>query len=221
MHQDRDGSGDEYPERQIADTLVDVGIGLAGSIIPGGGALGPLIETTHARRLEVFQRRIAARVRELEQHESGFLLERATNRDQAAQEEILSTYSMIVRLVQEAMDEDKRAALAAAMASTLLWPDSAVDAERRFFLRCLSDFEAIHIGLLSRAKQGVASARELLNADGQLGETAKVAWQELYDRRMVSRDLSGMSGMMSSDGMRSDSTKLQGGRFLEFIGKSH
>ena len=221
MDHGEDEAGDEYPERRIADSLVEVGIGLAGSIIPGGGALGPMIQTTHARRLEVFHKRIAARVRELEQHESGFLSERATNGDQAAQEEILSTYSMIVRLVQEAMDEDKRAALAAAMASTLLWPDSAEDAERRFFLRCLSDFDVIHINLLVRAKQGVASVRELLHENGELGETAKAAWKELHDRRMVNRDLSGMSGMMTSEGMRSDSTESQGARFLGFIGKTH
>ena len=127
--------------------------------------------------------------------------------DEGAREAILSTYATITRLVQEATDEEKRQALAAGMASSLLWPADAEDVERRYFLRCLSDFEAIHMHLLAVAKQGQAVVAPILDASGPLSENAQAAWSELNDRGMV------------HPGLENSWTTPLGTRFLHFIGR--
>ena len=212
-------SGNEYPERRAGDTAVEMAKGLVGSVFPGAAALAALIETAHSRRMATFHRQMVGRVRALEENTAGSLLERAMDGDQSAQEELLSTYSTITRLVQEAMDEEKREALAAAMASSLLWSTHAADVERHYFLRCLSDFEAIHINLMTRARQGVRGVKEVLNAEDSLGQTAKAAWQELSERRMVNRGLDSINIMMTDSGMIADAITPQGARFLQFIGR--
>ena len=207
---------DEYPERRLVDTAADLAKALAGSTFPGGSALSTLIQTSHARRLAAFHRRTADRLQALEETAASTLLQRAIDGDEDAREEILSTYATITRLVQEAMDEEKRQALADAMASSLMWPAGA-EVERRYFLRCLSEFETIHIDLIGRAKQGVGAVRDLVNAPGILGENAKAAWKELHDRGMVNTD--SVNVMMTASGTEADRTTPLGTRFLEFIGQ--
>ena len=115
------------------------------------------------------------------------------------------------------MDEEKRQSLAAAMANSLLWPADAEEIERRQFLRYLAEFEAIHIKLLVRTRQGLDGVRELTNTTGALGENAKAAWKELYGRRMVVRGE--VNIMMTPEGTSADQTTPLGSRFLQFIGR--
>lgn len=207
---------DEYPERRLVDAAADLARALAGSTFPGGGALSTLIQTSHSRRLAAFHRRTADRLQALEKATASTLLQRAIDGDEDAREEVLSTYATISRLVQEAMDEDKRQALADAMASSLMSPPGT-EVERRYFLRCLSEFETIHIALITRAKQGVGAVRDLVNARGILGENAKAAWKELNDRGMV--NIESVNIMMTASGTAADRTTPLGTRFLEFIGQ--
>ena len=144
------------------------------------------------------------------------LLQRATDGDEDAQEAILSTYATIARLVQEAMDEERRQCLAAAMANSLLWPADGEEVERRQFLRYLAEFEGIHTKLLAQAKRGLMGVRKLTNAKGSLGENAKAAWQELYGRRMVAMEEVNVT--MTPEGTSADQTTPLGSRFLQFIG---
>ena len=208
---------DEFPLPHTGDVLVEVTKSLVGAAFPGASALATLIRTQHARRLEAFHRRTAERLRALEKNNASYLLKSAIEGNQEATDEILSTYSVIARLVQEAMEQEKREALAAAMASTLLWPTDAGDIERRYFLRCLSDFEAIHINLIARARRGLHPVKELVNASGSLGETAKAAWKELNDRGLVNRE--SVNVFMTDSGMNADAATAQGVRFLKFIGQ--
>ena len=114
------------------------------------------------------------------------------------------------------MDEEKREFLAAAMASTLLWPDDAEGLERRYFLRCLSDFEPIHVRLLDRARKGLVPVRELVDEEGVRGEIAQSAWAELFQNKMVS--IESVGGMMTESGIAADRTTARGMRFLWFVG---
>ena len=210
---------DKYPERHPVDTAADIAKGIASSAFPGAAALTTLIQTSHSRRLAAFHRRTAERLRALEDGSTSTLLQRAVEGNKNAREEIFSTYATITRLVQEAMDEEKRQALAAGMAASLLWPAEAEDLERRYFLRCLSEFEAIHMTLIVRARQGVAGVRDLVNAEGSLGENAKAAWKELNDRGMV--NMESVNVMMTPSGTSADRTTPLGARFLRFIGREY
>ncbi|MDE0055377.1 MAG: hypothetical protein OXT64_14150 [Gammaproteobacteria bacterium] len=207
---------DEYPVRRPVDAVADMAKALAGSTFPGGSALATLIRTSHDRRLEAFHRRTLNRLQTLEETNASTLLQRAKDGDEDATEEVLSTYATISRLVQEAMGESKRQALAAAMASSLMSPDGA-EVERRYFLRCLSEFDTIHIDLIACAKQGVGAVRDVVNAHGILGENAKAAWKELNDRGMV--NIESVNTMMTASGTGADRTTPLGTRFLEFIGR--
>ena len=209
----------QYPEAGAADFLVEVAKNLAGSAFPGASNLATLIRTQHSRRLEAFHRRMAERLDGLENNNVSCLLKLALEGNQEAKDQILSTYSLIARLVQEAMESEKREALAAAMASTLLWPEHALEIERRYFLRCLSDFEAIHINLIARARGGVRPVQELVNASGSLGDTAKAAWKELNSKGLVNRE--SVNVFMTESGMTADATTAQGARFLRFIGQEN
>ena len=208
---------DDFPKPQIADTAVEMAKGLVGSAFPGASALAALIQTSHSRRVTAFHRRTAERVRVLEKTSTSTLLQQALEGNEDAKEEILSTYATIARLLQEAMDDEKREALSSAMASSLLWPIDAENIERRYFLRCLDQFEAIHLNLLARARHGVVEVRDLATASGPLGENANVAWKELNSRGMVNTDSVG--GMMTASGAAADRTTPLGARFLRFIGR--
>lgn len=208
----------QYPERHAFDTVADIAKALVGSAVPGGNALATLIRTSHSRRLEVFHRRTAERLDTLEQLAASTLLQRAMEGDEDAMEEILSTYATITRLVNESMDDEKRQALASAMASSLISPDGQ-EIERRHFLRYLADFETIHIHLIVRAKQGVRSVRELVGEPGMLGDNAKAALREVNDRGLVDLDPQSVNTMMTASGMAADRTTPLGNRFLRFIGR--
>ncbi len=207
---------DEYPERRPIDTAADMAKAFAGSMFPGAGALTTLIQTSYSRRIAAFHRRTAERIQAIEEAASNTLWHRANSGDEDAKEEILSTYATISRLVQEAMDEEKRQALADAMASSLLWP-AGEEVERRYFLRCLAEFDTIHIELIVRATQGVNLVRDLVNATGILGENAKAAWKELNDRGMV--NMESVGGLMTANGMAADRSTPLGTRFLRFVGR--
>ena len=206
---------DQYPERRAIDTVADMAKAFIGSAVPGAGALATLIRSSHVRRLEEFHRRTADRLDALEQITASTLLRRATEGDEAAKEEIFSTYATISRLIQESMDDEKRKALASAMASSLLSPDGQ-EIERRYFLLCLADFETIHIYLLVRAAQGVGSVRALVNAPGMLGDNSKAALTEINDRGFVELDRQSVNTMMTPTGMAQDRTTPLGKRFLSF-----
>ena len=218
---DKDNSLDEYLTPSLADHAVELVKGVAGSLvpIPGGSSLAALIRTSHSRKLETFHRRVVDRVKELEEVDSRCLLKRAVDGDQDAQDEITSILSTVMRLVDEARNEEKREILAAAMVSTLTWTGDANDLERHYFLQRLSDFEAIHIQLLDRARNGVVPVRELVNEEGVRGEIAQSAWDELYRSKMVNSDSVG--GMMTESGMKADRTTPRGMRFLKFVGARH
>ena len=212
----QDNDDNEYPEKRPLDSALELAKDVAGSLFPGTPAITALIKTAHSRRLEEFHRRTAQRLDALEQSNVTTLLDRAIGGDHEAKEEVLSTYATISRLVSEAMDEDKRMALAAAMASSLQWPaEEGAAAERRLFVRCLTEFETIHVVLISRAKSGVQAIKDLYNASGILGETAKTAWQDLNARGMVNIDSPNV--VMTNSGMNADRTTLRGQRFLQFI----
>ena len=198
---------DDYPEPRPLDTALEMVKGLAGSAFPGAGALTRLIQTSHSRRLDAFHRRTAERLRSLENAYASSLFHRAMDGDEYARDAILSTYATVTRLLQEAMDEEKRQALAAGMASSLMWPADAEDVERRYFLRCLSEFEVVHMHLLALAQQGGDAVIPFLNAPGPLGENAQAAWSELNDRGMVNPTLA-----------NSWTTPL-GTRYLQFIAR--
>ena len=209
---------DQYPERRTIDTVADMARALVGSTVPGAATLATLIRSSHVRRLEEFHRRTADRLNALEQTTASTLLQRATEGDEDAKEEIFSTYATISRLIQESMDDEKRKALASAMASSLLSPDGQ-EIERRHFLRCLADFETIHIHLIECTAQGVQSVRELVNDPGTLGDNAKAALREINDRGFVQLDHQTVSTMMTPTGMSQDRTTPLGKRFLRFIGQ--
>ena len=213
-----DDTFDQYPERKLVDVVADLAKALAGSAIPGAGGLASLIQTSHARRLAEFHRRTANRIQALEETAASTLLNRAMEGDEDAREEILSIYATISRLVQEAMDEQKRQALADAMASSLLSP-TGEEIERRYFLRCLADFETIHIQLISSAAGGVGAVSDLVNAPDILGDNAKAALKEVNDRGMVSMDVQTVNTIMTSSGMAADRRTPLGVRFLRFIGQ--
>ena len=214
---------DQYPERRVSDTVADMAKALFGSAVRGAGALAAAIQASHARRLEAFHRRTGDRVHALEQTTAPTLLQRATDGDEDAREESLSTYTKISRLVQESMDNEKREALAMAMASSLMSPEGQ-EVERRHFLRCLADFETIHIQLIVRAGQRVRAVRELVlptvvKDPRMLGDNAKPALLKINDRGLVNVDLQSVNTMMTSSGMTDDRRTLMGTRFLAFIGR--
>lgn len=211
---------DAYPEAGLGDAALDVFKGIA-SALPGGGALAALIKTEHSRRVEAFHRRTSKRVNALEKRSASTLLQRAVNGDQAAKDELLSTYATIHRLVLETLEQEKMEALASALAHSIMWSEEDGAAmERRHFLRCVADFDAVHIDLLSRARAGVQAVKPLVKASGASGETAQTAWKELHDRGMVSIDDSGMNFMMTAHGMSEDRTTSKGARFLSFVGQA-
>ena len=205
----------EYPEVSVGDTAVELIKGAFSSVVPGGFVLSQFIETERSRRMKAFLLNIQDRLSSVEQADPSCLLSKAQTGDQDARDRILSTYVVITRMVQEAMDEEKRKALAGAMASTLLWEEKAEEMERRYFLRCLTNFEAIHLELLARSREGLVSVKELYNADGMLGDAAKTAWRELYEREMVNTD--SVNTMMSSGGMAVNRITQRGSRFLDFV----
>jgi len=114
------------------------------------------------------------------------------------------------------MDAEKRYFLASALASTLAWDVNDEELERRYCLRCLADFEVIHIQLLKSAIQGQTAIRELYDAEGLHGEIAKTAWKELNDCGMVNLD--SPSTMMTSSGASANRLTERGARFLRFVG---
>ena len=59
------------------------------------------------------------------------------------------------------MDDEKCEPLANAMPSSVMSPEWQ-EVERRHFLRCLADFETIHIQLIVRAGQGVRTVWDLV-----------------------------------------------------------
>ena len=213
-----ENTADQYPERRVSDTVADMAKALFGSAVRGTGALAAAIQASPARRLEAFHRRTTDRLHALEQTTAPTLLQRATDGDEDAREEILSTYTKISRLVQESMDNEKREALAIAMASLLMSPEGQ-EVERRHFLRCLADFETIHIQLIVRAGQRVRPVRELVKDPRMLGDNAKPALLEINDRGLVNVDLQSVNTMMTSSGMTDDRRTLVGTRFLAFIGR--
>lgn len=216
MSKKKDRESVEYPETTGGDTAVKLLKGAVGSFVPGGFVLAQFIKTEHSRRMREFLLNVQDRLGSLEDADPSCLVARAEDGDQDARDRILSTYLVIARMVQEAMDDDKRKALAAAMASTMLWDEKAEEMERRYFLRCLADFEAIHLDMLARSREGLASVKELYNADGMLGEAAKTAWRELYERGMVNTD--SVNAMMTPSGMTANRTTPRGSRFLAFVG---
>ena len=210
-----DNRGKQYPEQSGADLGAELVKVAMGKIPVIGSFLVPFMETAHSQRVEEFHRQMGKRVVALEINDTSSLAARAKNGDQGAREKILSTYLLVLKLAQEAMDEEKREFLASAMASTLAWDASSEEMERRYFLRCLADFEFIHIQLLRRAPKGQAAIRELWGSEGLLGEIAKTAWEELNDRKMVNLD--SPATMMTPAGASADRLTERGRRFLEFI----
>ena len=207
----------EYPEKTADDVAADLGRAALGLVPIAGPLASSLIETEYERKKEEFHRSVGKRVSELEINSTSSLAARAANDDQDAKDKILATYLLIHKLVQEAMDVEKRDFLASAMASTLAWDVNDEELERRYFLRCLADFEVIHIQLLKSAIKGQPAIRELYGAEGLQGEIAKTAWKELNDCGMVSLD--SPNTMMTSSGANANRLTDRGARFLRFVGE--
>lgn len=137
---------DDYPEPRPADTTVEMVTGLAGSASPDVGVLARLIQTSHFRRLATLHRRTASRLRVLEDASDFSLFHRALDGDEYVRELILSTCATITRLLQEAVDEEKRQAFAVGLASSLMCPVGAEDVERRYF--CCPPISSIGLACL-------------------------------------------------------------------------
>ena len=214
---DKDNNLGAYPPSSLGDYAIELLKGADRSSVPTGSAVPAFMKTERSRRLDAFHERMAKRVRELESAAAPGLLKRALEGDQDAKDNILSSYSVIKRLVEDAMDEEKREILALAMVSTLLWPEDADDTERRYFLRCLSNyFQAIHIQLLDRSRGGALRLRELVDQEGVAEQIAQSAWNELYREKMVNCDWA--DGLITESGMKLDRRTPRGTRFLRFVG---
>ena len=206
---------DGYPEPTLSDYAIEMAKGAAG-LVPGGSVVAPLFKTSLDRKKEAFLRSLSHRVKAVEEFDHRCLLARAADGDEDAQDEVVSIQSKINRLVEEANTEAKREMLAAALVSSFTWPADDEEMERHLFLRCLSDFEPIHIELLSRAREGLVPVREIVGEGNVRGEIAQSAWAELFQRNMVSVESTG--GVMTGSGMSADRTTARGMRFLRFVG---
>ena len=153
--------------------------------------------------------------RRWEEFDHQCLLARAADGEENAQDEVVSIQSKISRLVQEANTERKREMLAAALVSSFTWPADEGEVERQLSLRCLSDFEPIHVELLDRARSGVVPVRELADEEGVKGKIAQSACAELYQCKMVRIDL--VDGKLPRGGA-ADKTTARGMRLLRFVG---
>ena len=112
----RKDDSDKYPDGKPLDTIVEVVMAFAEPTTTDAETLASFIQTAHSRRMEDLHQRVVDGLSGLEQQPPArSLAQRARDGDEDAREEILSTYAMIARLVQEAMDEEKRRALASAM----------------------------------------------------------------------------------------------------------
>ena len=211
----KDSDPDGYPEPTLMDYAIEVTKGVVGSLVPGASGLAALAKTSHARKMEAFLPSLDDRVRAVEQFDTRCLLARAVDGDQDAQDEVVSILSKIGRLVDEANNDEKREMLAAALVSSFTRTEDADEMERHLFLRCLSDFEPIHVQLLDRARSGVVPVRELVNEEGVRGEIAQSVWSELYQRKMVRIDL--VDGKLPGGGAATKTTP-QGMRFLRSVG---
>ena len=207
---------DNFPEKTAGDVAEVLGRAVLGLFPIAGPLISPLIETEYERKIEEFHRSIGKRVSKLEINSTSSLAARAVDNDQDAKDKILATYLLIHKLVQEAMDVEKRDFLASAMASTLAWDANGEELERRYFLRCLADFEVIHIQLLKSAIKGQPAINEIYAAEGLHGEIAKTAWRELNDCGMVNLD--SPNTMMSPSGASANRLTDRGARFLRFVG---
>ena len=212
-----DEHNEQYPEKTADDVAAALGRAALGLVPIAGPLASSLIETEHERKKEAFHRSVGKRVSKLEINSTSSLAARAASNDQDAKDKIVATYLLIHKLVQEAMDIEKREFLASAMASTLAWDVNDEELERRYFLRCLADFEVIHIQLLKSAIKGQPAIRELYGAEGLQGEIAKTAWKELNDCGMVSLD--SPNTMMTSSGANANRLTDRGARFLRFVGE--
>ena len=209
---------DKFPEKTESDVAAVLGRAALGLFPIAGPLVSSLIETEYERKTEAFHRGVGKRISKLEINSTSSLAARATSNDQDAKDKILATYLLIHKLVQEAMDVEKRDFLAVAMASTLAWDVNGEELERRYFLRCLAEFEVIHIQLLKSAIKGPPAIRELHGAEGLPGEVAKTAWKELNDCGMVNLD--SPNTMMVLSGTNSNRLTDRGARFLRFVGEN-
>ena len=212
----KDSDSDGYPEPKLVDYAIEMTKGVVGSLFPGASGLTALVKTSHARKTETFLRSLDDRVKAVEQFDTRCLLARAVEGNEGAQDEVVSILSKIGRLVDEATNDEKREMLAAALVSSFTWTEDADEMERHLFLRCLSDFEPIHVELLNRARKGFVPVRGLVDEESVRGEIAPSAWAELFQRKMVSIESTG--GMMTGGGMSADRTTARGMRFLRFVG---
>ena len=207
---------DKFPEKTENDVAEVLGRAALGLVPFVGPLVSALIETEYERKIEAFHRSIGKRVSDLEINSTSSLAARAADNDQDAKDKILATYLLVHQLVQEAMDAEKREFLAAAMASTLAWDVNGEELERRYFLRCLADFEVIHVQLLKSAIKGQPAINEIYAAEGLHGEIAKTAWRELNDCGMVNLD--SPNTMMTPSGASANRLTDRGARFLRFVG---